>query len=190
MKKLENCTRDLIKLIESSKSNIQALNVVLQNVSNDDAEDLYNKEFQNQLKKKKFDEKFYNDNDTYKKFRNEVWNVHNKDVPKPWEKEDDDIVDTTQTTQINTLCPISRMTMVNPVRSKTCKHTFEKESMKFYLQNERERPCPVAGCNKKVSLAVLEDDLELQVQIEEIEKQKKKEILSQPTISLEDEEEL
>lgn len=179
----------MIKLVESSKSNIHSLQLVLQNISHDDVEELYKREFDNHFKKKKFNEKFYSENDTFKKFRNEVWNVHNKDVPKPWEKEDDDILETTQSTQINTLCPISRVVMKNPVRSRLCKHAFEKESLAFYLQTQKDRPCPVAGCSRRISPDVVEEDLELQVQIEEIEKQKKKETLSQPTIALDDEQE-
>ena len=94
-------------------------------------------EFQ-KLSKKKLNDKFWNENDLYNKFRKEVWDVHHRNEPKPWEvHDDDDIIDATQNTQMDILCPIGRSVMKAPVKSKKCLHIFDQQNIGSFQEEKK-----------------------------------------------------
>ena len=65
-------------------------------------------------------------------------------------------------------CPITGELFQNPVKksqwvwvligSESCGHTYSKEGIMNYLRNRRSAVCPVAGCDKKVSVQSLVPD--------------------------------
>eukprot|EP00698_Gefionella_okellyi_P024738 TRINITY_DN8813_c0_g1_i1.p1 TRINITY_DN8813_c0_g1~~TRINITY_DN8813_c0_g1_i1.p1 ORF type:complete len:239 (-),score=52.06 TRINITY_DN8813_c0_g1_i1:68-784(-) len=79
------------------------------------------------------------------------------------EEEDDADGDTDLVVEkqaLNTVCPITRKEMKDPVRLKTCKHTFERTAIEQVIRVARgTAKCPQAGCaNKKATMADLEPD--------------------------------
>ncbi|CAK7267646.1 hypothetical protein SEPCBS57363_002692 [Sporothrix epigloea] len=78
------------------------------------------------------------------------------------EDEDDDLV--VQREVISLKCPLSLVTMVDPYRSKLCKHTFERDAIIEYLRGgppaTRNLPkkCPQTGCEVEYTAADLVPD--------------------------------
>ncbi|CAK7265530.1 hypothetical protein SEPCBS119000_001558 [Sporothrix epigloea] len=76
--------------------------------------------------------------------------------------EDDDLV--VQREVISFKCPLSLVTMVDPYRSKLCKHTFERSAIMEYLRGgppaTRNQPkkCPQTGCEVEYRAADLMPD--------------------------------
>jgi hypothetical protein len=58
-------------------------------------------------KKKKYDENFYLSNKNYKEFKSRIWNIHQRGE-KYWEQDDEVIVESTKTSDINITCPLSK----------------------------------------------------------------------------------
>jgi SUMO ligase MMS21 Smc5/6 complex component len=94
----------------------------------------YKEEFK-KLSKRKYDEKYWNEHDNFNKYRKDIWDIHHKGQSRPWENEDEDIIDETQNTQMDVLCPIGRNVMSEPMKSKKCGHVFEKKNIgrKFFI---------------------------------------------------------
>lgn len=78
------------------------------------------------------------------------------------EDEDDDLV--VQREVISFKCPLSLVTMVDPYRSRLCKHTFERDAIIEYLRGgppaTRNLPkkCPQTGCEVEFTAADLVPD--------------------------------
>ena len=53
-----------------------------------------------------------------------------------------------------TICPITQLPLVNPVRNIHCGHIYSNEGIRRVIRTSS--LCPVAGCNKNVSLNSLE----------------------------------
>ncbi|CAK7219275.1 hypothetical protein SBRCBS47491_003790 [Sporothrix bragantina] len=76
--------------------------------------------------------------------------------------EDDDLV--VQREVISFKCPLSLVTMVDPYRSKACKHTFERSAILEYLRGgppaTRNQPkkCPQTGCSVEFTAVDLVPD--------------------------------
>nr|KAG5697648.1 hypothetical protein BaRGS_011197 [Batillaria attramentaria] len=65
---------------------------------------------------------------------------------------------------MNTKCPYTLQEMVNPVRNKICKHSYDKTGIMEYLKKRGKKAlCPVIGCgNKKpITSSDLEDNKDL-----------------------------
>eukprot|EP01027_Heterolobosea_sp_BB2_P003660 GEZU01005516.1.p2 GENE.GEZU01005516.1~~GEZU01005516.1.p2 ORF type:complete len:102 (+),score=25.80 GEZU01005516.1:385-690(+) len=70
------------------------------------------------------------------------------------------------------MCPLTRAPFAEPVKSNVCNHTFSKYAIEAYLFDKRRgqhvsKPCPVAGCNKYVTISNLEKDLVAEAQVEQ-----------------------
>ena len=55
-------------------------------------------------------------------------------------------------TEINTVCPISKLEMKKPVRNSACGHVYDKASIEHILRQRPGSICPVVGCPNKMSV--------------------------------------
>jgi E3 SUMO-protein ligase NSE2 len=68
--------------------------------------------------------------------------------------------------KFSTKCPLTLTEMQHPMSSKVCKHVFEKSAIENYITTvepghrgpRNVKTCPVAGCERKIRLADLEED--------------------------------
>eukprot|EP01080_Neovahlkampfia_damariscottae_P010806 gene10806-3424_t len=189
VKELEEIAKGFIKMREETEHNVQALQSILNNPQPPNVlEQKYKQEFK-KFSKIKFNEKYWNEHDLYNKFRKDVWDIHHKNEPRPWENiDDDDIIDATQPTQMDILCPIGRSVMKNPVKSKKCVHIFDKANIEQYL-GKQTKNCPVAGCSAKLSMNLFSPDYEMEITIKEQLKNQASQRNDKPAISLDEEEE-
>ncbi|VFQ80057.1 unnamed protein product [Cuscuta campestris] len=105
-----------------------------------------------------------------RQFREAVWNVHHAGQPMPGEEEDDIVMTSSACNLLNVTCPLSGKPvteLVEPVRSRECKHIFEKAAIMRHIKNARGR-CPVAGCPKLVHANKVACDAFLLVEIDEL----------------------
>ena len=58
---------------------------------------------------------------------------------------DDEDIAMTQT-EINTICPISKVEMKKPVKNLACGHVYDKTSIEAILRQRSASVCPVVGC--------------------------------------------
>jgi hypothetical protein len=66
-------------------------------------------------------------------------------------------------------CPLTMAIMEDPVRSKICKHSFDRNAIFQHLRISRE--CPVPGClNNRMTTAELEDDPETKMRVRRYKK--------------------
>ncbi|GAA5987129.1 hypothetical protein JCM10908_001038 [Rhodotorula pacifica] len=74
--------------------------------------------------------------------------------------DDEDIEFGAQTS--NFQCPLEMTVLVDPYKSTICPHAFSGRAIKELLQQEQGRTrCPVPGCSKTLTMAVLERDEQL-----------------------------
>jgi|SaaInlStandDraft_6_1057023.scaffolds.fasta_scaffold06196_3 SUMO ligase MMS21 Smc5/6 complex component len=73
------------------------------------------------------------------------------------ERVDDDLVVDRARTKVSDRCPITLVPFTDPVKSKKCGHTYEREAILKVLSSVQK--CPV--CQKKLTANQLVDDLEL-----------------------------
>ncbi|KAF8543011.1 zinc-finger of the MIZ type in Nse subunit-domain-containing protein [Trichophaea hybrida] len=120
---------------------------------------------------KKSDREKYGDVKEYANFRRTLWDAQNPDVPMPpvrqWfgpatgeaaEEDSDDELEVAQE-RISYQCPLTLVEFVNPVTTRVCKHSFEKEAIFEMLHNQRGKlDCPVAGCSQKLTAKDLVED--------------------------------
>lgn len=58
-------------------------------------------------------------------------------------------------------CPITQATLVEPVRSTSCGHTYSRAAIENTIRRKRGgATCPIAGCNAALSLDSLERDVD------------------------------
>ena len=60
-------------------------------------------------------------------------------------------------TEINTVCPISKLEMKKPVRNSACGHVYDKASIEHILRQRPGSICPVVGCPDR--MPILKDQL-------------------------------
>ena len=48
--------------------------------------------------------------------------------------------------QVQTVCPITRREMVRPVRNTACGHVYDREGIEFLMRQNAATKCPVVGC--------------------------------------------
>ncbi|KAI6044813.1 hypothetical protein EDC04DRAFT_264366 [Pisolithus marmoratus] len=119
----------------------------------------------------------YGPSEVYTQFRECIFEVQNPGVPIPPIKEfiprergdasdDDDDLEIGGVTQ-DYKCPITLTTLVNPMTSKVCGHSFSGAAIQEYLQKARADgiACPAAGCKKRLTMAVLRLDKDLEKKI-------------------------
>ncbi|PIK61267.1 putative E3 SUMO-protein ligase NSE2-like [Apostichopus japonicus] len=70
--------------------------------------------------------------------------------------------------EVCTKCPISQGEMVDPVKNKTCGHSYERKAVAELMKQRRGMRCPVTGCHNKNPLLQrdLVDNKELKMLIE------------------------
>ncbi|CAG8529775.1 14214_t:CDS:2 [Acaulospora colombiana] len=108
------------------------------------------------------DEKYF-ENNSYKDFRQKIWEVNHPDeaMPPLNGNEDDEIVMGKQKESL--YCPITTLLLEEPVTSKVCKHTFSKDAiLQLIRRNTNVVPCPMTGCDKQI----MEHDLQPNKRIE------------------------
>ncbi|KAL9251152.1 E3 SUMO-protein ligase MMS21-like protein [Drosera capensis] len=107
-----------------------------------------------------------------RQFREAVWNVHHAGQPMPGEEQADIVMTCTQGSILNITCPISGKSvtqLAEPVRSRDCKHIYEKSAVLQYIKSMGARcVCPSAGCPKALQASSLVSDQLLLVEIEEL----------------------
>ncbi|CAM9922704.1 unnamed protein product [Scytosiphon promiscuus] len=92
-------------------------------------------------------------------------------APENGDDDDDDIV-VGNNTQVSLKCPLSSTTIVDPVKSKTCKHTYGRKAIYNHIRvggrNGGGASCPIAGCSHKVTMAdlVVDKDMARRLRIE------------------------
>ncbi|KAI6147499.1 hypothetical protein BKA82DRAFT_139549 [Pisolithus tinctorius] len=120
----------------------------------------------------------YGSSVVYTQFREGIFEVQNPGAPIPPIKEfiprergdgsddDDEDLEIGGVTQ-DYKCPITLTTLVNPMTSKVCGHSFSGDAIQEYLQRARADgiACPAAGCKKRLTMAVLRPDKDLEKKI-------------------------
>ena len=86
----------------------------------------------------------------------ELGSILNDEEDEPQTEDIDDDLAMTQT-EINTICPISKVEMKKPVKNPVCGHVYDKASIETILRQRPGSLCPVVGCPSK--RAVLKDQL-------------------------------
>jgi hypothetical protein len=190
--KLQDDVKEFIKMIEVTQINITQLGKISAFVGQTpDLEAKLSKDVDAEVKKRKFDDAFYKKNDLYRAFVSSWWDVHHRNVSKPWEGDDDEVVDATQAQNVTIKCPITHAVMTHVVRNVPCGHRYDKKGADLLLGNVREVNCPIAGCSHKMSRNTLEDDYAYQVLVERKVKENSKQSMTQTTASIDlDDEEL
>ena len=88
-------------------------------------------------------------------------------------------------------CPLTMAVMDDPVRSKVCKHSFQRAAISEYLRRGNRR-CPVPGChNGSMTVDELEDDHETLVRVRRFRKRESatKKARAQTALDMDDEDE-
>ncbi|KAJ2813049.1 hypothetical protein H4S07_000970 [Coemansia furcata] len=105
----------------------------------------------------------YGNNSEYREFRQQVWNVKHEgqDMPPLFDTEardsDEELV--VAGARMTYKCPITTTWLVDPVTSKTCKHSFSKQAIADYLRAKHgQGACPVGGCSHMLRIADLYAD--------------------------------
>ncbi|KAF9386797.1 hypothetical protein CPB97_003334 [Podila verticillata] len=100
-------------------------------------------------------------------FRTKVWDYHHMNEPMPVGNldgavgEDDDdnemeIVMTGDGGQQSLKCPLTTKLLEDPVTSSSCKHSFSKDAIMGMIASQRQTLCPVHGCNRPITAAMLQ----------------------------------
>lgn len=80
----------------------------------------------------------------------------------------DDMTDDIVATQSSksTICPITQKEMVDPVKNRTCKHTYSRQGILQHIRNRgTSNRCPISGCRQSVSESDLIPDEQMQALI-------------------------
>eukprot|EP00050_Salpingoeca_kvevrii_P022335 m.124670 g.124670 ORF g.124670 m.124670 type:complete len:216 (+) comp9677_c2_seq1:448-1095(+) len=70
------------------------------------------------------------------------------------------------------VCPLTKTTLENPMRSKRCGHTFSHDAITSALKKYKQMPCPVVGCGQNLTLGDLTPDKALERRIKAQSKRK------------------
>ncbi|PVD32203.1 hypothetical protein C0Q70_07632 [Pomacea canaliculata] len=84
----------------------------------------------------------------------------------------EDDIEMTQA-MVNTKCPYTGQEMVDPVRNKICKHTYDKVGILEYIKRRgRKARCPVSGCSNSqaITSADLEENREMRRHIQNLKR--------------------
>merc|ERR1712130_134561 len=98
-------------------------------------------------------------------------------------KEDDDddedidiVIDRAANVNIGSIkCPLTQRVFVEPVKSRECGHTFEREAVENYIESQEQRQemsdCPLPGCNNILTKDQLIRDVMMEKKIKAQSKQ-------------------
>ncbi|KIM65946.1 hypothetical protein SCLCIDRAFT_424609 [Scleroderma citrinum Foug A] len=131
----------------------------------------------------------YGSSEVYTQFKQGIFEVQNPGIPIPpisefIPREDGDASDDEDDLEVGGVtqdykCPISLTTLVNPMTSKVCGHSFSGAVIQDYLKKAGKDgiSCPAAGCTKRLTMAALkhDKDLEKKVRIAERNRQRQEE---------------
>jgi len=75
-------------------------------------------------------------------------------IEEETEADDDDLV---VSSEVQTICPITRREMVRPVKNLACGHVYDREGIEALMSQNAATRCPVVGCRdqaivKKINL--------------------------------------
>jgi hypothetical protein len=116
--------------------------------------------------------------DEMQEFKKTVWEIGHPGEPFIVGGDDELAMISTGTgAEDNLICPITRMELVDPVRS-TCGHVFSKDAILGYLRTHaraRLVDCPVAGCPHAISKDTLKVDAKTQQKLANLKKRKRPE---------------
>ena len=64
--------------------------------------------------------------------------------------------------QVQTVCPVTRREMVRPVRNTACGHIYDREGIEALMRQNADTRCPVVGCRNPAPVFPrnLQDDLQ------------------------------
>ncbi|CAM9102640.1 unnamed protein product [Choristocarpus tenellus] len=86
-----------------------------------------------------------------------------KDIMKTVRSGEDDDDLEVMAGELSIKCPLTNATFKEPVKSKKCGHTFDKNAVIYHIRVQRQNcVCPVAGCNKKLAMEDLVPDKEME----------------------------
>ena len=101
-------------------------------------------------------------------------------------QQDDEMMVVGGTQKQNLTCPITTAQLVDPVRSKICKHAYSREAILAMLGRKPFIACPVTGCaNRQLNKEQLEEDVQAKLALRHAQKRKEQ----RPTQVLEDSDE-
>eukprot|EP01112_Ceratiomyxa_fruticulosa_P018511 TRINITY_DN5928_c0_g2_i1.p1 TRINITY_DN5928_c0_g2~~TRINITY_DN5928_c0_g2_i1.p1 ORF type:complete len:237 (+),score=66.29 TRINITY_DN5928_c0_g2_i1:166-876(+) len=183
---LENTMKEYIDLEENLKIQIEALSEVKRAIQRGDRshmDQLLDSNLKTQRSHKEHNKNNFKQHPKYKEFQQKVWAVNNPDEPLP-EEEGEDLVVMTQ--QEKVICPVTRKEMEEPLKNTVCGHTYSKAGITSLLRGKRSNPCPVAGCNKQVSMSTLERDVEAELQVKQNKRNKGKKKKNEDEVEITD----
>jgi SUMO ligase MMS21 Smc5/6 complex component len=105
----------------------------------------------------------------YRDFKQKVWNVHHSGESHPDQENEDLIVMGTESSTQTLICPLTKQTLVEPIRSTKCGHVYSKAAIMAHIKNTKKKGggtgCPVAGCSHTVDISILERDIDVERQL-------------------------
>ncbi|ORX69045.1 hypothetical protein DL89DRAFT_224432 [Linderina pennispora] len=144
----------------------ELLSQAMRHADADDVAQSYERSWKRSVTKyeKQSDAQKFGRNGQYREFREQVWEVNHEGEPMPSlfeggedSSDDDDLV--VSGARLTYKCPISMAWLNNPVTSRTCKHSYSKDSIMSMLRARHGScPCPVAGCSHTVNVRDLQPD--------------------------------
>ncbi|KAI8084903.1 zinc-finger of the MIZ type in Nse subunit-domain-containing protein, partial [Halteromyces radiatus] len=108
----------------------------------------------------------YHRHEKYNEFKQLVWNVKHPDIPMPSLGEmennhgdnDDELI--VAATKKSLKCPLTTTWLVEPMTSKSCKHTFSKDAIFGMIKRSNGQivECPVPGCRQALGMTSFYED--------------------------------
>ncbi|KAH7885351.1 hypothetical protein F5I97DRAFT_1884716 [Phlebopus sp. FC_14] len=153
-------------------------NLLLGEVVND-VMDTYEKDVKRKINdfRRKTTRQKYASNDAYVQFKQGIFEVQNPGLAIPpindlVPREDDDVSEEEDDLEIGGVtqdykCPITLVTLTNPVTSSVCGHSYSAAAIQDYLRGADTggRPCPAAGCNKRLTMTLVAPDKDLEKRV-------------------------
>ncbi|KAG6336055.1 hypothetical protein ID866_3028 [Astraeus odoratus] len=119
----------------------------------------------------------YGSSEVYTQFKQGIFEVQNPGIGIPpinefIPREEGDASDDEDDLEVGGItqdykCPLTLTTLVNPMTSKICGHSFSEAAIREFLKNPKAggTPCPAAGCTKRLTMAVIQPDKDLEKKV-------------------------
>ncbi|EFA80241.1 hypothetical protein PPL_07066 [Heterostelium album PN500] len=115
-------------------------------------------------------------NKEFKEYKQKIWNINHTE---PFDDGgNEDIFIASQT--ISIICPITKKNFENPVKSRTCGHTFSKEAIQSMFRRSTSISCPVVGCSHQITQNGLERDIVMEETVKRELRKKSREVQKDP----------